>query len=69
MLKVGQIYNVPYLGGKIAVTWIRADKHNFSVIRIDGFCFICSEPDFKWELIAEYPTWQEAINSEYFKND
>lgn len=20
-------------------------------------------------LIAEYPTWQEAVNSEYFKND
>lgn len=21
------------------------------------------------DLIAEYPTWQEAVNSEYFKND
>lgn len=25
MIKVGQIYNIPYLGGKVVVTWIRAD--------------------------------------------
>lgn len=67
MIKVGQIYNVPYLGGKIAVTWIRADKLNFNVIRTDGFFFICREPDSKWELIAEYSTWQEAVNSKEFK--
>ena len=49
MIKVGQIYNVPYLGGKLIVTWIRADKTNFDVVRNDGFFFICSEPDYKWK--------------------
>lgn len=68
-IKVGQIYNVPYLGGKLIVTWIRADKTNFDVVRNDGFFFICSEPDYKWELIAEYPTWQEAVNSKEFKGE
>ena len=69
MIKVGQIYKVPYLGGKLVIAQIRADRSNFNVIREDGFFFICSDIDEKWELVAEYPTWQEAVNSKEFNND
>ena len=37
MIKVGQIYRVPYLGGKLVVTWIRADETEFNMVRKDGF--------------------------------
>ena len=69
MIKVGQIYNIPYLGGKVVVTWVRADNCNFNIVREDGFFFSSSNIDEDWELIAEYPTWQEAVNSKEFKND
>lgn len=67
MIKVGQIYNIPYLGGKVVVTWIRDDKTDFSLIRDDGFTFTGSDKSDDWKLIAEYPTWQEAVNSREFK--
>lgn len=68
MIKVGQIYNIPYLGGKIVVTWIRADETEFYSVRNDGFFFVSKGLYFddKAELIAEYPTWQEAVNSKEF---
>lgn len=69
MIKVGQIYNVPYLGGKITITWIRADKLDFDVVRQDGFFYKCYNVEKDWEFIAEYPTWQEAINSKEFKGE
>lgn len=37
MVKVGQIYNIPYLGGKVVITWIRADETDFHCVRQDGF--------------------------------
>ena len=69
MIKVGQIYFIPYLGGKTVVSWIRNDKTEFALIRDDGFTFTGSEKDYDWELIAEYPTWQEAVNSKEFKGE
>lgn len=69
MIKVGQIYNVSYLGGKIAITWIRADKLDFDAVRQDGFFYKCRNGEKDWELIAEYPTWQEAVNSKEFKTE
>lgn len=69
MIKVGQIYNIPHLGGKVVVTWIREDKTEFNMVRNDGFFFVSKglwvSDDGK--LIAEYPTWQEAVNSKEFK--
>ena len=64
MIKVGQIYNIPYLGGKVAITWIRADKTEFFMVRNDGFFFVSKEFNLSNEakLITEYPTWQEAVN-------
>lgn len=67
MIKAGQIYNNTVLGGKLVVTWIRADKTDFHLIRDDGFFFIAKELDSDFKLIVEYPTWQEAVNSKEFK--
>lgn len=66
MVKVGQIYSIPYLGGKVVITWIRADKTDFHCVRQDGF-FFKSDDVSDCELIAEYPTWQEAVNSPEFR--
>lgn len=69
-IKVGQIYFDEILGGEIAITWIAMDKKEYHCIRKDGFIFYSS--DFstnKMELIAEYPTWQEAVNSPEFRGE
>ena len=36
MIKVGQIYNISYLGGKIVITWISAGKSRFHCVRKAG---------------------------------
>lgn len=71
MIKVGQIYNCKILGGKIVITWIAANWTQYHMIRNDGFTFysIGSSRDDEDELIAEYPTWQEAVNSKEFNAD
>lgn len=68
MIKVGQIYIIPCLGGKVTITWIRADKSEFNMVRDDGFFFAAKGLYIGDEavLIAEYPTWQEAVNSKEF---
>lgn len=67
MIKVGQIYNSAILGGKLVVTWIRADGTDFNMVRDDGFFFVAKELDSSFKLVAEYPTWQEAANSKEFR--
>ena len=70
MIKVGQIYYSQILGGKIVVTFKRADGTEFHAVRDDGYFFvgICDEMDKDYnKLLAEYPTWQEAVNSKEFK--
>lgn len=71
MIKVGQIYN-QWNDEIFVVTLI--DNGAYSVIYKDGFTvtYDDKELDFlfnKSELIAEYPTWQEAVNSKEFRND
>lgn len=71
MIKVGQIYHSQIVAGKIVVTFQRADGTEFHAVRDDGYFFvgICDEMDKDYnELIAEYPTWQEAVNSKEFNN-
>lgn len=70
MIKAGQIYKVPYLGGKVVITWIRADKTEFHMVRDDGFFLFSkdNEMDKDSVLLAEYPTWQEAVNSKEFND-
>lgn len=69
MIKVGQIY-------------LSKKKHTngcyFCIIKkvyvyrgvhgVYGYARVNFER-YNFKLIAEYPTWQEAVNSEYFKND
>ena len=62
MIKVGQIYDSTVLGGKVVVSWIREDKTEIHLVRDDGFFFTAKELDLDFKLIAEYPTWQEAIS-------
>lgn len=70
--KVGQIWRT-LNNYKIVVTSTEEADYEGEVCIIysDGYVFQTSgENDFSFhELIAEYPTWQEAVNSEYFKND
>lgn len=68
-VKVGQIYYSKILGGEVVVTWISADKKNYNLVREDGFFFISFDLDRDEPLVAEYPTWQEAVNSPEFRGD
>lgn len=68
MNKVGQIWRTSN-NYKIAVTSEEADfEGEVCIIYSDGCVFQTSEEnDFYFhELIAEYPTWQEAVNSKEF---
>ena len=70
MIKVGQIYKSNLTFAIRVITFI--DDSEVSLIHPNGYVDRWSFDDIantNWELIAEYPTWQEAVNSEYFKND
>ena len=73
MIKVGQIYkssltdtirvviSIGYNTVSTIDTYSEFERWIYS-----GFIENCNGI---WELIAEYPTWQEAVNSNEFKND
>lgn len=62
--KAGRIYKT---GSDIYVVTFN-DGFNICVIHNDGFTEAACLKDFDLdELIAEYPTWQEAVNSKEFK--
>lgn len=69
-MKVGQIYKTGYF--KWVVTHISDyPKYWATLIKKDGVTagmYYQNEEDIKrqGELIAEYPTWQEAVNSKEF---
>ena len=77
MIKVGQIYQEPSkYGFKYVITKVRpyndeVIKKYYLAICDDGCVFdMLFEMDIKQDkLIAEYPTWQEAINSKEFKGE
>ena len=76
MIKVGQIYKEKELP-----EWRKNEEDMFIVTNVcyssvtiiypDGKCDYVVDSWIKedCDLIAEYQTWQEAVNSEYFKND
>ena len=69
-IKVGQIYKSNLTFAIRVITFI--DDFEASIIHPDGFVDRWKFDDIEasnWKLITEYPTWQEAVNSEYFKND
>lgn len=68
MIKVGQIYNLGKGIEYICVITYNDNDNYFGVIYSDGFSEFkdknCFSPD---DIIAEYSTWQEAVNSKEFK--
>lgn len=70
MIKVGQIYKTPS-GPKYIITYM--GTYNIYLLYNNGYSMKYSlssmKKNYDDKLIAEYPTWQEAVNSEYFKND
>ena len=71
MIKVGQIYEDTVLKSKIVITWIAMDRTKYFMVRKDGFFFHSNnfDKDEDMVLLAEYPTWQEAVNSKEFNNE
>jgi hypothetical protein len=75
MIKVGQVYRekrLTFWRKNNADTFVVCNaEYNISVVYNDG------KTDYvgwEWikedcELLAEYPTWQEAVNSKEFSND
>lgn len=71
MIKVGQIYKQE--NGEVFVI-SQLQGVFYSVIYKDGYAVtyetISNNLKFVlFELIAEYPTWQEAVNSKEFKGE
>lgn len=70
MIKVGQIYKLPETEGLVVV--IRVDETQ-SLFGWVYFIFSNGYVERLWKktvkelkLVAEYPTWQEAVNSKEF---
>lgn len=64
MIKVGQIYKTDEQ--IVVVSFYR--KGQIGIIYNDGYVInIFNDTISNSELIAEYPTWQEAVNSKEFK--
>ena len=72
MIKVGQIYKqrdydtfvVSYINKSKLVSMIYTDGS----LRFDFTDSLCRFIQDYCELIAEYPTWREAVNSKEFNN-
>ena len=76
MIKVGQIYELPISKGRVIVTLIENNKKDkrydfIHFINNDGFqeCLWRKSVEETLKLIAEYPTWQEAVNSKEFRRE
>lgn len=80
MIKVGQIYQ--YKNHRVLITKVEWETDEFiiekyitssiSAIECNGTCYddlinSCVINFNEMTLIAEYPTWQEAVNSKEFK--
>lgn len=68
MIKVGQIYSHTYRDRNIIICVTRIKKNNYYIIVNNGTSGTRYDSELqKYTLIAEYPTWQEAVNSKEFK--
>lgn len=73
MIKKGQIYSTDEGIYVVTRIWFNASSGRDWIDCVDNFGET-SEYSFPFvktyhTLIAEYPTWQEAVNSKEFKND
>lgn len=75
MIKVGQIYELPISKSPVVVTNIvnKKEKHFDLIyfITVDGLQerLWRKSVEETLKLIAEYPTWQKAINSKEFNTE
>lgn len=72
MIKIGQVYRVKEDGCRFVVTNITGQINPYCLLYDDGDVFeSCpgSVINEQAELIAEFPTWIQAINSKAFQND
>ena len=65
MIKVGQIYKE---GKDIFIITLANSSGGYHAIKQGGKVFSGVGLNEK-DIIAEYPTWQEAVNSKEFNND
>lgn len=73
MIKVGQIYKqrdndifvVTYINNSKLVCMLYTDGS----IRMDFTDSLNQYIKYRCEFLAEYPTWQEAVNSKEFKDE
>lgn len=68
-IEVGQIYKHYLTKNKTIITYIDSDavtivQSNGKSYKVDDYII-----DNWYEFIAEYPTWQEAVNSKEFRDD
>lgn len=71
-LKVGQIYKSNLTLAIRIITFIDYALDEVSIIHPNGYVDRWSFEEVansNWELVAEYPTWQEAVNSPEFKGE
>lgn len=75
MIKLGQIYKYENVGLFVIsnIQDIDDESYNVTIIWQDGsaeiFKAIRKSMQIYGKLIAEYPTWQEAVNSKEFNNE
>lgn len=68
MSKVGQIYQMYNKDIYFVVTKVLSNHSRVYIIYKDGKTdFLGNGWIERCDLIAEYPTWREAVNSEYFQ--
>ena len=68
-IKVGQIYKSNLT---LAIRTIAFVDDEVSIINIDGFVDrwkLDEIPISDWKLLAEYPTWRDAVNSPEFRGE
>ena len=70
MIKVGQVYKTPSYSRYI-ITYV--GRYNIYLLYDDGYSMEYAISSMRNnhddKLIAEYPTWQEAVNSPEFKGE
>lgn len=72
-VRVGQIYELPVTKGRVVVIRCEETESQFDFVY---FIFNDGNVERLWKktvkelkLIAEYPTWQDAVNSPEFKGE
>lgn len=68
-IKVGQVYKDTSWKTVFCITYVSFDEEDYSGVYNSGEAFFGASKEFEGELIAQYPTWQEAVNSKEFNND